>query len=74
MERNYGVTMTLQAGGKFGLGWTYSAVEGRSAREIDGELLGIATGSVTAYVRNSISEFRHRIIILPWTAIRRKHP
>lgn len=43
-------------------------------REIDGELLGIATGRVAAYVRIPISEFRHRIIVLPWTAIRRKDP
>jgi hypothetical protein len=43
-------------------------------REIDGELLGIAMGRVAAYVRIPISEFRHRIIVLPWTAIRRKDP
>jgi hypothetical protein len=41
-------------------------------REIDGELLGIAMGRVAAYVRIPISESRHRIIVLPWTAIRRK--
>ena len=43
-------------------------------REIDGELLGIAMGRVAAYVRIPISESRHRIIVLPWTAIRRKDP
>jgi hypothetical protein len=43
-------------------------------REVDGELLGIAMGRVAAYVRIPISESRHRIIVLPWTAIRRKDP
>jgi hypothetical protein len=43
-------------------------------REIDGELLGIVMGRDAAYVRIPISESRHRIIVLPWTAIRRKHP
>jgi hypothetical protein len=43
-------------------------------REIDGELLGIAMGRIGAYVRIPISESRHRIIVLPWTAIRRKYP
>ena len=43
-------------------------------REVDGELLGIAMGRDAAYVRIPISESRHRIIVLPWTAIRRKDP
>jgi hypothetical protein len=36
-------------------------------REIDGELLGIAMGRDAAYVRIPI-------IVLPWTAMRRKDP
>jgi hypothetical protein len=43
-------------------------------REVDGELLGIAMGRDAAYVRIPISESRHRIIVLPWTAIRRRDP
>lgn len=43
-------------------------------REVDGELLGIVMGRDAAYVRIPISESRHRIIVLPWTAIRRKDP
>ena len=43
-------------------------------REVDGELLGIALGRDAAYVRIPISESRHRIIVLPWTAIRRRDP
>jgi len=42
-------------------------------REVDGELLGIAMGRDAAYVRIPIGESRHRIIVLPWTAIRRKN-
>jgi hypothetical protein len=43
-------------------------------REVDGELLGVAMGRDAAYVRIPISQSRHRIIVLPWTAIRRKDP
>ena len=42
-------------------------------REVDGELLGIAMGRDAAYVRIPIGESRHRIIVLPWAAIRRKN-
>jgi hypothetical protein len=31
-------------------------------------------GRDAAYVRIPISESRHRIIVLPWTAIRRRDP
>jgi hypothetical protein len=41
-------------------------------REIEGELLGIALGRDAAYVRIAVGEIRHRIILVPWSTIRRK--
>ena len=41
-------------------------------REIDGELLGTALGHEAAYVRIAIGEIRHRIVVVPWSTIRRK--
>ena len=41
-------------------------------REIEGELLGMALGRDAAYVRIAIGRIRHRIIVVPWSTIRRK--